>query len=338
MKLALPAGFRINKTVIALVVALLIGLSAALGARSYLSGRVADLEARARGKTVSLVVAKVDIPKGTKLTNANLAVRPIPVDFAHSGAVSPEQFDRIAGQPVAFNIKAGEMLMWGLLEGKKVPTFSAKVEAGRRAITVQVDEINSISGMLEPSDQIDLLVTLDQKGRKAVVPFLLGVKVLATGQRTVDDPKTGEKRQYSTVTLDTSTEQAQNVVLAKDSGKLTALLRNPEDRLTTAVTAFDMSSLTQGKGMDAALRPGGAADVKEIPVLYSGRKLPPGAQNLGSYAPPSAASGGTGAPASVMGLTEALGQRQANEQPVRVQLVNTPPTGPANNSGGSPER
>lgn len=316
MKIAMPAGFRINKTVVALVVALLIGLMAAFGARSYLSGRVADLEARARGKTVSLVVAKVDIPKGTKLSNANLAVRPIPVDFAHSGAVSPEQFDRIAGQPIAFNIKAGEMLMWGLLEGKKVPTFSAKVEAGRRAITVQVDEINSISGMLEPSDQIDLLVTLDQKGRKAIVPFLLGVKVLATGQRTVDDPKTGEKKQYSTVTLDTSTEQAQNVVLAKESGKLTALLRNPEDRLATAVSAFDMNSLGLGKAMTGGLRPSEVVDAREIPVLYGGRKAPAGAQTLGSYAAPSGANAAQTTSPSF------------SEQPVRVQLVNAPAASP----------
>src|SRR5690606_15406911 len=116
----------------------------------------------------------------------NLTVRDIPADFAHSGAVSPKQFDQVKGRAVAFDVKAGEMLMWSQMEGEKVPTFSTRIEAGRRAITVAVDEINSISGLLEPGDLIDLLVTVDQQGEKVTVPLLQGVRVMATGQRSVD--------------------------------------------------------------------------------------------------------------------------------------------------------
>src|SRR5690606_18918337 len=147
------------------------------------------------------------------------------------------------GRAVAFDVKAGEMLMWSQMEGEKVPTFSTRIEAGRRAITVAVDEINSISGLLEPGDLIDLLVTVDQQGEKVTVPLLQGVRVMATGQRSVDDPKSGERRMYSTVTLNTDPLQAQNVVLAREAGRITALLRNPQDSTPLPGMQGDLAAL-----------------------------------------------------------------------------------------------
>src|SRR5262245_50689438 len=172
MKVPNIKALRPNKTWIVLGAAIGIGLLAALGASRYLSGRVADLEAKARGRNVAVLVAKSDLNKGTRLSTSTVAVRNIPFEFAHSSALIPDQFERVEGVALAFNVKAGEMILWSLLEGKKVPTFSARVEAGRRAITVPVDEINSISGLLEPGDLIDLMVTVDQKGKKITLPLM----------------------------------------------------------------------------------------------------------------------------------------------------------------------
>ena len=140
MKFSALKSFRPGKTWVVLGAAIGIGLLAALGASTYLSGRVADLEAKARGRNIAIVVAKGDLVKGTKLSGANVAVRNIPAEFAHSAAVMPEQFERVEGQALAFNVKAGEMILWGLLEGKKVPTFSARIETGRRASELRKPE------------------------------------------------------------------------------------------------------------------------------------------------------------------------------------------------------
>lgn len=279
MKISDIRAFRPNKTTLVLAAAIGIGLIAALGARSYLSGRVAELEAKAQGRNVAVVVAKSNLAKGARLSSSTVAVRNIPLEFAHSSAVMPEQFDRVEGQALAFNVKAGEMILWGLLEAKKVPTFSARVEAGRRAITVPVDEINSISGLLEPGDLIDLMVTVDRKGKKITVPLMQSVQVMATGQRAVDDPKSGERKIYSTVTLDTDPKQAQNVIVAREAGRITALLRNPQDKTTTRGGQGDLSALLGATPMDAAM--GG----QEVPVLYGGRsgKIPPEGLRLGLY-------------------------------------------------------
>ncbi|AKJ31668.1 Flp pilus assembly protein CpaB [Caldimonas brevitalea] len=270
-----------NKTWAILAVALVLGGLAALTARSYFSSRVAEIEAQARGKTVGLVVARADLPRGTKLTSDNVAIRQIPGDFAHSLAVVPDQFDRVENQAIAFPVKRGELILWSALEGKRRPTFSARVEAGRRAVTVAVDEISSISGMLEPGDIIDLIVTLDRKGKKLTFPLLQSVEVMATGQRSDDEGKKmgGERRSYSTVTLDTTPQQAQYVIVARETGRITALLRNPADKQALTSARHDIEALL---GIKAGA--GAAVDGTDpqVPVLYSNR-LPPEGLTLGQH-------------------------------------------------------
>ena len=222
---------------------------------------------------IDLVVAKVDLDKGAILSNDNVAVRSIPAEYTHEAAMSPANFDRAEGEKLAYPVKAGQLIMWGLLETKRVPTFSARVEVGHRAMTVPVDEISSISGLLEPGDVIDLIVTVDNEGHKTTFPLLQSVQVLATGQRSVDDPKSGERRDFSTVTLDTTPEQAQHVIMAREGGKLTALLRNPQDKQHMPDEVIDIASMLGGKSRSkkSDLTLGEVADADGgIPVLYGG--------------------------------------------------------------------
>lgn len=302
MKLPSVRSLKPSKTVGVLLVAIAFGVLAAFVASSYLSSRLREIESRSQGEMVSVVVAKRDLQAGVLLTTDTLAVREMPGNYAHSLAVSPDQFASIEGQELAFNMKGGESLLWPMLEGRKTPTFSARVAPGRRAITVAVDEINSISGLLEPGDLIDLLVTFQQEREKVTAPLLQGVRVLATGQRAVDESRNGETRIYSTVTLDTDWKQAQNVVIAREEGRLTALLRNPEDTQPLPEPLVDLASLIEHR------RRGPAATLsREVPVLYGGRNstIPAEALRLGEYVPPAsadrqAAMAQTGAVASAL--------------------------------------
>ena len=260
---------KLYKTWIILGIALLIGSLAAFAARSYLSTQMEAIEARGKGKTVKVIVAKTELKRGDKLSADTVAVRSIPFDYANSAAIAPEAFDRIDGQSLAYPVRAGEMILWSLMEGKKVPTFSARVEAGHRAMTVAVDEINSISGLLEPGDVIDLLVTIDQKGKKITRPLLQGVQVMATGQRAADSARGGEIKHYSTVTINITPPQAQHLILARDAGKITALLRNPDDRNSIPGGNANMVALLNSGATTAPVDGG-------IPVLYGGSiKIPP---------------------------------------------------------------
>lgn len=275
MKINFRSLRNINKKWVSLGVALSIGLLTALAARSFLSHQIEAIAENNKRGTVDIVVAKTEVAAGSRLGKENLAVRKIPLDFAQSGAVRPEDFARIDGKAIAYNLRSGEMIMWSQMETQRAPTFSARLAPGQRAITVVVDEINSISGMLEPGDLIDLMFAVDRNGQKVVLPLLQSVQVMATGQRSVDDPKSGERAQYATVTLNATPEQAKNIIVARETGKLTALLRNPNDKEPIGNKSLDLASLF-GSGRVAHHVAQG------VPVLYggSGMKLPPEALRL----------------------------------------------------------
>ncbi len=286
MHFAFFKNIKFNKTWAVLAIALSMGVLAALAARSYLSTQMEAIQVRAKGQQINLIVAKRDLKKGEKVSKENVAVRPVPTDYAHSIAINPNDFERLNGRVMAYPVKSGELILWGLLESKKAPSFSTNVAAGHRAITVPVDEINSISGMLEPGDKIDLMVSMDRKGKKITFSLLQNVQVMATGQRSIDDPKSGERRQYSTVTLNTTPTQAQNIIVARDVGKVTALLRNPQDKQTSNNNSTDVANLlgvkTDGKTMTLE-------GEKQVPVLYGGRggKLPPEGLKMSQTTAPS---------------------------------------------------
>ncbi|HVG05601.1 MAG TPA: Flp pilus assembly protein CpaB, partial [Burkholderiaceae bacterium] len=217
---------RVNKTWIVLGVALLVGGGAAYMANTYLRAQVEEIEARGKGESVKLVVAKQDLPKGAALGADTLAVRSVPREWAHSNAVTPEQFARIERGALAYPAKRGEPVLWSQLEGDKVPTFSARVGAGRRAVTVPVDEISSISGLVEPGDRIDVMVTVRRDNRQLAFVLMQSVPVLATGTKVEQgaDGQNSSRRTFTTITLDVSAEQARQVIAAREIGKITALL------------------------------------------------------------------------------------------------------------------
>lgn len=258
--------FSLNRSGLILGAALLIGGVAAFGVNRYIKRQVEDIEARAKaGKTVRVVVPKEDLAKGTVIAAGMVAVREVPAEWAHSNAVTPEQFDRLENQTLAYPAARGEMLLWSLLEGQRMPTFSSRLMAGRRAITVPVDEVNSISGMVEPGDRIDLVVSARRENRTYMFPLLQNVPVLATGTRAGAEPNVagGKQRTFTTITLEATPEDAQRVLAAREVGKIAALLRAPGDGARTPNERRDALALL-GLGAAAPL------EDSSVPVIYGG--------------------------------------------------------------------
>ena len=86
----------INRSVVLLLAALTLGGLSAFGVKRFIERQVAEVEARGKGKMVRVIVPKEDLQKGTALTEAAVASREVPADWAHSNAITPQQFDRVA--------------------------------------------------------------------------------------------------------------------------------------------------------------------------------------------------------------------------------------------------
>jgi pilus assembly protein CpaB len=261
------ASLHRKKNLIVLVTALVVGGLAAYAAQSYLRGKLDEIESRDKNKaSVRLVVPKQNLEKGARLSVENLAVRAIPEEWAHSGGITPDQSSRIVGAVLAYSATAGEPLLWAQLEAPRPPTFSTQLAPGRRAVTVPVDEISSVSGMLEPGDLIDIVVSLHKERNNFTFTLLQSVPVLATGQQTtVQKTAAGEAQEktFSTITLDTLPEDAKRVIAAREIGRVTALLRAPGDLTKVSAVRTEALSLL-GLGGSAS---GGYS---QVPVIYGG--------------------------------------------------------------------
>jgi pilus assembly protein CpaB len=258
---------RLSRSTLILGLALLMGALAALAIHHTIERKLQDIDARAAaGGTLRVLVPKADLARGTSLTSKVIAVRDVPAEWVPSNAITWDQFERIENQRLAHPAVRGEALLWSLLEAPRAPSFSSRLAAGRRAITVPVDDVNSISGMIEPGDRIDLLAAVRKDQRTVMFALLQDVTVLATGARVgVDADGKDGRRGYTTLTLEAAADDAQRVLAAREVGKLSAVLRAPGDRAMHTSARRDALALLDL--VDLAPLP----DESTVPVLYGNR-------------------------------------------------------------------
>lgn len=247
-----------------LLAALGVGGLAAMSTKNYIAQKIESIEAKDKGKAmVKVVVAKQDLDKGSVLSGENMATRDIPKEWVHSDAITPDQFNRADGARLALPANAGEPVLWAQVENEKAGSFSTKLEIGRRAVTLPVDEISSISGMLAPEDLIDIIVTVQKDSRSYTFTLLQSMRVLATGTKVshTDTDEEGKPSTFTTVTLDISPEDAKKLIAAREIGRITALLRSPTDATSVSLSraeANDLLGLGNGDGLSS------------VPVIYGG--------------------------------------------------------------------
>lgn len=258
-----------NRSTVMIMVALLAGLVAAWSAQQHIRGKIAQLELQAQVPELERVVAAYDLPEGTLLEGHHFAVRRFPVGTVSSDSLSPARYTELEGTTLRSSLAAGDLVLPAHVRSVRHSAFSTQLLNGRRAITMPVDEINSVSGLLQPGDLIDLYVSFEYQRRRITAPLLQGVLVLATGSSTqqtdTTDPLMRQSlgNAYSTVTLDTDPEDAVKLVAARQSGIITAVLRNPEDASpSTKASRGDLATLL-GVNRDPPPRP-----TRKVPVLY----------------------------------------------------------------------
>ena len=260
------------RSLLVLGLSILAGLVAAWAACQHIQSHVARLEAEARTPVVSRVVAAHDLPPGTRLTVDNLATREFPVHLVPSDSIAPGRHEALLGQILRSGLRAGDLILPAHGQERVNEAFSAQLGKGRRAITMPVDAINSVSGLLKPGDLIDLYVSFEYQRRRITAPLLQGVLVLATGNQTLSQASEEGGGGYSTVTLDTSPEDAVKLVAARQAGTLTAVLRNPADSLPSRkAVRGDLASLL------GVANPPPTRTASRAPVLYGNqqpRKVP----------------------------------------------------------------
>jgi pilus assembly protein CpaB len=139
---------------------LLAGLALLLGglAASDVASREAALR-KGLGPTVDVVVARRDLPAGTRLERAALAVREVPERYAPSGAVGDPA--ALVGLQVSVDVASGQELV-GALVGSPAGR-DVQGPAIRRGERVAEVVAAAPAGQIVPGGRVDVLVTRDDR-------------------------------------------------------------------------------------------------------------------------------------------------------------------------------
>ncbi len=200
---------------------------------------------------VPVLVANADIPAYTKLDRAMIDYIEVPKKYLQPSALrNPDQIDkRVSLIPL---LKGEQILATMLSDQGQSAGLALKIRKGFRAISVGVDAISGMSGLLRPGDKVDVIGTFDLSRKnnleKRAFTILNNIAVLAVGlnmgeeslinealeaeneedlQRRVSSLRKSASRNHvrkETVTLLVDPMQAQKIVLTQEIGTVSLAL------------------------------------------------------------------------------------------------------------------
>src|SRR5437870_6717351 len=149
-----------NRLKIALIVAVFFGFIAAYGIYNFLSQQREAAEAL-KTATEHIVVAAKDIPSGSTINenmvkDGTVKIVPWPKGSVPAGAFT--SMEKVTGKTNKVKVLAGEPLLESRLAGEGAG-LTVRLEPGKRAMAVRVDEIIGVSGFLVPDDRVDVIIT-----------------------------------------------------------------------------------------------------------------------------------------------------------------------------------
>lgn len=231
-----------------LIAAVVVGAFAAL--LLYLYGaKIDDEKQQLLANQVEVVKAARDIPAGTPLTKDRITTEKVPRRFLPPNPLMRDEVDIYLGTPLAVNVEEGAMILTSDFSVSEVArNLSSKIPPDERAMSLPVDTVSGVSGLLRPGDRVDILGTFPVSNEDEVIPeaggrksvgyvtmtLLQNVTLLAVGTEISDAVSSsgrsgGSNRGYSTVTASVTVDEAELLTIAQTRGELTLLLRHSDD-------------------------------------------------------------------------------------------------------------
>lgn len=209
----------------------------------------ADIAANNVRAGVEVVVPARDVPEGTPLSSGDFVSREIQSDLVYDDMIRPENFEQYRAAHLVKPVLRGRPLRVADIDGLRGRDFSDVLPAGQRAVTVEIDTVNSTALMLRPGNRVDVYwvgklfheghASDEKKVAQLIMPDVL---VLATGQdlRPRDAGEASQQDQangshqtgmgYTTVTLQVPVDDVARIALTQKIGGLRLILRNSGDK------------------------------------------------------------------------------------------------------------
>ncbi|MBC5828989.1 MAG: Flp pilus assembly protein CpaB [Candidatus Eremiobacteraeota bacterium] len=267
-----------NKRTLTLAIAAILALGAGLLTFDYLvsvkKGSAASSPLR------PVLIANADIPARTKLTPAMVHVVSRPSDTVDPNAMT--SVNSVNGQISFITIPANSTMTSSIVGRPQSLALPVRLRTGMRAMTIPVDMVKSVAGLIEAGDYVDV-VAVPPRGPDAqpkAFTIMRDIEVLAVGSQLENAAATpapmaaGSEGDPRTVTLQVSPRQAELLALADMNSTLRLALRSPQEparsQRAEALVFDDQQSQTKNVSPPVAPVP----PVK-APAPAAGRPSPP---------------------------------------------------------------
>jgi pilus assembly protein CpaB len=236
------------KVIIPIALSLVIALTLTISLYKWVKKQTTEKDAvQAKQETVSIVVAAVDLPWGTKLESKMIKTLPYIKESLPPGYLSSTE--SLEGRVLISPLRPNQPILEPCLAPVSVTTggVSAIVTSGKRALAVKGDKVIGLSGFIRPGNRVDVLVTITvPKTKEEVTKTVLeDVLVLATGIEIQEKSEGGKPHSVDVYTLEVTPEEGERLALASAKGKLHFALRNVTDKETVLTKGATISGTVE---------------------------------------------------------------------------------------------
>ena len=212
-----------SKRTVVVAVAVAVGVVASV--LSYVFLNNAQNNAYHNAKLVNAYVIAKPIPRtlsGADAANGGyLQSKKVPAEFRPASAVT--RLSSIRDEAANTNLPVGEIVVAGMfVSPESIASVAAEtVPEGDVAISVSVDQVHAVAGLVQPGDKVDILV--DINGTQETTLYQQ-VPVLAVGTTLVRTPGTASSAQTTStttsnvITFAVTPEAAARIALADSDG------------------------------------------------------------------------------------------------------------------------
>lgn len=134
----------------------------------------------------------------------------------------------ILGKYVKQEILAGEQFAKKRLYMEKDERFSIKIPNGKRAVSINVNEVSSVSNLISISDYVDVIVSFEKDEAEQLprqtATIIKNVQVISVGTNTKNEDKKS-KELPKTLTLAVNIGDVDRLTFASDFGTIRLALR-----------------------------------------------------------------------------------------------------------------
>jgi pilus assembly protein CpaB len=227
------------------------------------------------GDVTAVVVASQDISAGSEITAEMVKSVDVPVSLVVKNAITDSEL--VVGETARFPISEGEQLVKASFGAQsEEDALAYVVPKGKRAISLSVEEVTAVGGLLRSGDRVDVIAVFDSD--RNILEFLAGpaesrpttavivlqdVEILAIAQEAQEpipalDEQAAESGESRTSGLPPDDQDnnpgARTVTLALDPGQAVELAAVQQDaaRIFLALRGVGDSEVGEGAQFDVS--------------------------------------------------------------------------------------